>query len=183
MTSSYGASGSDWIVCRVDVNSAWISGINAGIYQSIQICNYLGFTNVTAYGGTCGTVCGFCDNGGSGCGTTSNAGYVFEGSNGMCTFPNLCYYVQWLCGNPTSAPTIEPSTSTPTTSAPTTSAPTTSTPTTKPSTLLPTKKPSTLLPTKKPSSLSPTTSKPFKKLPTSRPTKKPHNRGSVDGSD
>jgi len=100
MTSSYGANQGEWIVCRADANSAWISGMNFGIYQSVQICNYLGFASVIAHGGTCGTVCGYCNNGGSGCGTTSNAGYVFDGTGLSCGFPNLCYTVHWLCGNP-----------------------------------------------------------------------------------
>lgn len=133
MTSSYGATSGSWIVCRADANSAWISANNQGIYESVQICNYLGFASVTANGGTWGTVCGFGDNGGDGCGTTSNAGYVFEGSN-SCTFPQLCYTVQWLCGNPISSPT----------------------PTTKPSTVGSTSKPSTVAPTQRPSTKSPT---------------------------
>ena len=88
---TYGASGT-WIVCRADANSAWISAdnYNGGVYESLQICNYLGYDTVTANGGTCGTVCGYCGNGGSGCGTTSNAGYVFSGAN-TCTFPQLCH--------------------------------------------------------------------------------------------
>jgi hypothetical protein len=101
MFSTYGATGT-WIVCRADANSAWISADSSGgIYQADQICSYLGFGSVTANGGTCDTVCGYCDNGESGCGTTSNAGYVFDDSNG-CTFPQLCNTVQWLCGNPES---------------------------------------------------------------------------------
>jgi hypothetical protein len=162
MRDTYGASGLDeyyygpgatgtWIVCRADANSAWISAdnYNGGVYESLQICNYLGFDTVTAYGGTCGTVCGYCGNGGSGCGTTSNAGYFFDGQNG-CVFPQLCYTVQWLCGNPTSSPTNKPSTVRPT------NKPSTARPTNKPSTARPTRKPSTVGQTSEPSTKSPT---------------------------
>jgi len=99
MTDTYGATGT-WVVCRADANSAWIShtDIYGGTYEPLLICNYLGYASVTAYGGTCGVVCGYCGNGGDGCGTTSDAGYVFDGGN-SCTLPQLCYTVQWLCGN------------------------------------------------------------------------------------
>jgi len=160
MTSSYGAYYGSWIVCRADANSAWISANNEGIYESVQICNYLGFASVTAYGGTWGTVCGYGSNGGDGCGTTSNAGYVFTGSNG-CVFPQICYTVQWLCGNPTSSPTNKPSTIRPT------NKPSTARPTNKPSTDRPTNKPSTARPTRKPSTVG-QTSEPSTKSPTSK---------------
>jgi len=160
MTSSYGAYYGSWIVCRADANSAWISANNEGIYEPVQICNYLGFASVTANGGTCGTVCGYCGNGGSGCGTTSNAGYFFDGQNG-CVFPQLCYTVQWLCGNPTSSPTNKPSTVRPT------NKPSTVRPTNKPSTARPTNKPSTARPTRKPSTVG-QTSEPSTKSPTSK---------------
>ncbi len=114
MTNTYGATGT-WIVCRADANSAWISAANGnGVFEPLRICNYLGFASVTATGGTCGTVCGYCGNGGSGCGTTSNAGYVFDSA--ICTV--TCYRtVHWLCGNrltstvaPSKGPTAAPST-------------------------------------------------------------------------
>ena len=153
MTSSYGAIDGSWIVCRADANLAWISANNQGTYESVQICNYLGFASVTAHGGTCGAVCGYCGNGGDGCGTTSNAGYFFDGGN-SCVFPQLCYTVHWLCGNPISSPTP---TNKPSTVGPTsTRKPSTARPTSKPSTARPTRKPSTIATTRIPSTKSPT---------------------------
>lgn len=110
MTSTYAATAS-WIVCRADANNAWISANYIGTYYALSICQYLGYSSITAYGGTCGTVCGFCGNGGSGCGTGSNAGYYFDGGNG-CAYPTMCNTVHWVCSypipDPTYAPTILP---------------------------------------------------------------------------
>ena len=105
MTSNYGAISGSWIVCQSDTSTAWISAAasSGGTFQADLICNYLGFSSVTAYGGTCGTVCGYCSNGGAGCGTTSTAGYYFDGGGGSVS--SLSGTIHWVCGDP-----IEPST-------------------------------------------------------------------------
>jgi len=107
MTSTYFATAS-WIVCRADAYNAWISSYyNGGTYYALSICQYLGYSSISAYGGTCGTVCGYCWNGGSGCGTASNAGYYFDGQN-SCKYPSMCYTVHWVCSNPYSPPSYAP---------------------------------------------------------------------------
>ena len=122
MTSSYGAISGSWVLCQSDASTAWISddtssggtvpsgGGGGGIYQIAAvtssggtfqadlICNYLGFSSVTAYGRTCGTVCGYCSNGGEGCGTTSTAGYYFDGGGGSVS--SLSDTVHWVFGDP-----------------------------------------------------------------------------------
>ncbi len=100
MTSNYGAISGSWIVCQADASTAWISTASStvGTYQADLICNYLGFSSVTAQGGTCGTVCGYCSNGGAGCGTESTAGYVFDGGGGSVSW--LSGTVHWVCDGP-----------------------------------------------------------------------------------
>jgi len=56
--TTYGAY--DWVVCRADSDSAWISADSSGTYSPINVCEELGYTGVNAVGGTCGTVCGYC---------------------------------------------------------------------------------------------------------------------------
>ena len=104
MTSSYGANMGSWIVCQADAATAWISDASSwGIYQADLICNYLGFSSVTAQGFTCGNVCGDCRNGGAGCGASSTAGYYFGGGGGSVSW--LTGAVHWVCGDPFVEPT------------------------------------------------------------------------------
>ena len=108
MTSNYGAISGSWIVCQVDATTAWISDASSGgTYQADLICNYLGYSHVIAQGGTCGTICGYCGNGGAGCGTSSTAGYVFDGGGGSVSW--LTDTVHWVCGDPILEPSIDPS--------------------------------------------------------------------------
>ena len=109
MTSNYGTMSGSWIVCQADATSAWISAAasSGGTYQADLICKYLGYPSVTVQGGTCGTVCGYCSNGGAGCGTTSTAGYYFDGGGGSVS--SLSSTVHWVCGDPILNLTIEPS--------------------------------------------------------------------------
>ena len=100
MTRSYGATSGYWIVCQADATFAWISAAasSGGTYQADLICNYLGFSNVTSQGFTCGNVCGSCYNGGGGCGTTSSADSYFDGGGGSVSW--LSGTVHWVCGGP-----------------------------------------------------------------------------------
>ena len=52
--------GDNWIVCRADEASAWIAANSSGNYQATAICQHLGYARADQWGGTCGTVCGFC---------------------------------------------------------------------------------------------------------------------------
>jgi hypothetical protein len=80
---------------------------SGGTFEADRICNYLGFSRVIAQGSTCGTVCGYCSNGGAGCGTSSTAGYVFDGGGGSVSW--LTDTVHWVCGDPILEPSIDPS--------------------------------------------------------------------------
>ncbi len=71
----------EWVVCRADVNSAWVSSYHdtyphlvvnqygmytavynkGGEYDPYAVCHSLGYETVDAYGETCGYVCGYCD--------------------------------------------------------------------------------------------------------------------------
>ncbi|MBB3047581.1 putative nucleic acid-binding Zn-ribbon protein [Litorivivens lipolytica] len=51
---------SPWVVCEADENRAWISADNGGRYHAELICLELGYRTVGVWGGTCGSVCGFC---------------------------------------------------------------------------------------------------------------------------
>jgi cysteine-rich repeat protein len=55
---------SNYIVCRADEQSAWVAHNDAGgnHYNALQICQSLGYSTVTAWWGTCGTICGYCNN-------------------------------------------------------------------------------------------------------------------------
>jgi len=57
-------SGEPWVVCGVDENGAWVGhGDSAGgQYHPELICQELGYTTVGEWGGTCGNVCGYCEN-------------------------------------------------------------------------------------------------------------------------
>jgi cysteine-rich repeat protein len=88
--------GSRWVVCDADAQTAWISHAVAGggVFHSDLICQSLGYSRVLRFGGNFGSVCGF-NEAGTSC---SNLGSrVFEGSNG-CAFPTLCNTVTWECG-------------------------------------------------------------------------------------
>ncbi len=53
--------GDGWIVCRADDNSAWVASNSNGNYQASLICQHLGYARADMWGGTCGTVCGYCN--------------------------------------------------------------------------------------------------------------------------
>jgi len=91
--------GSAWTTCRADCNSAWLSANSSGRYHANYICQQLGYRTIGRWGGTCGTVCGYCgagscsspgsqtyDNGTNGpnCGSDSNGGIY-------------CITVMWEC--------------------------------------------------------------------------------------
>lgn len=54
--------GSTYTVCRADSQSAWVAHKDPGgnHYNALEICQTLWYTSVTAWWGTCGTICGYC---------------------------------------------------------------------------------------------------------------------------
>jgi len=81
------AEGDPWIVCRADVNSAWVAANDGGTYDAVAACQALGYVGVDAWGGTCGTVCGYC-------GEAGNETYDGAGGNSP---ESLSQTVHWRC--------------------------------------------------------------------------------------
>ena len=79
-------SGNPWIVCSANTDTLWLSSSPSGSYDAIVACNSQGYTNVSAFGGNCGTVCGYCGVRGR---------QYFDGGGGTTT--RLEYTVHWLC--------------------------------------------------------------------------------------
>ena len=98
--------GSGYTVCTATPTYAWITG--AGTFHADYICKSLGYAGIGRYGGTCGSVCGYCT-GGTSCTnpqvntTFDNGGNQGSDANGII----LSYTVQWecagilTCSNPT----------------------------------------------------------------------------------
>jgi len=88
--------GDPWVVCEATATTVWVSHAysGGGTYNMDLICASLGYPNITANGGTCGDVCGYCETGPTSCNATGNRN--FDGSNG-CAFPQACSTVMWEC--------------------------------------------------------------------------------------
>ncbi len=81
-------SGAPWTVCRADTSTAWLAANNGGAYNPTQACQSIGYARADAWGGTCGTVCGYC-------GTAGREYY--DGGGGSATY--LTYTVHWRCAH------------------------------------------------------------------------------------
>ncbi|MDD8022694.1 MAG: hypothetical protein PHX82_06250 [Paracoccaceae bacterium] len=88
--------GDPWTVCRADTSTAWLSANVGGTYNAEAICQSLGYSEVDAKGGTCGTVCGYC-------GTVGQETY--DDSGGAIT--SLSSTVNWRCAGATFVPDTE----------------------------------------------------------------------------
>ncbi|MFO0633573.1 MAG: DUF4215 domain-containing protein [Nannocystaceae bacterium] len=94
--------GSAYIVCAADANTAWVSANSSGTYHPDLICQALGYTTAGQWGGTCGNVCGYCE-GPTSCDATGSYyfdlgawnGQAFCGNDGL--GPLICYTVMWTC--------------------------------------------------------------------------------------
>jgi len=87
-------SGNPWIVCRADAQTAFLSANTAGGYNPNVTCASLGYARTDFWGGTCGTVCGYC-------GTPGLEQYdrgAYSGA-GNCGGAIICSTVQWRCTN------------------------------------------------------------------------------------
>ncbi len=90
---------SKWIVCSADCNQAWVAANTGGTYHSCQICNLLGYSKVGMFGGTCGNVCGYCQQGVS-CMMLGNMKFDGGGNQGQdnpACGPILSNTVMWQC--------------------------------------------------------------------------------------
>ncbi|MBK9755594.1 MAG: DUF4215 domain-containing protein [Nannocystis sp.] len=94
--------GSPWVVCSADANTAWISANFEGQYHPVKICQNLGYATVGLWGGTAGSVCGL-NQGNTSC--TNPGQMVFTqgawqgagncGQDGL--GPIVCKWVMWTC--------------------------------------------------------------------------------------
>lgn len=95
-TGTYGvASGGDaWQVCRADSSTAWVAANTSGIYSFHAICKNFGYLGANAWGGTCGTLCGYC-------GTVGDERYSSTGTVGVLSgnysATQVYYTVHWRC--------------------------------------------------------------------------------------
>ena len=90
-----------WVVCRADANTAWIAnGSNlGGSYSALAICQSFGYARVSRWGGTCGTICGFCT-GGTSC-MAPQAVTTFDSGGGDPRAGNrISQTVHWECATP-----------------------------------------------------------------------------------
>ncbi len=94
--------GSPWVVCAADANSAWVSANSSGNYHPELICQQLGYATVGQWGGTCGNVCGYCE-GATSCMATGQQIFDFGAWQGAgnCGADGLgqimCFTVMWTC--------------------------------------------------------------------------------------
>jgi hypothetical protein len=88
---------SKWITCQSDCNTAWVAANTGGTYHAGQICNGLGYSKVGMYGGTCGNVCGYCQQGVS-CMNLGMMKFDGGGHQGDDMYgPILSFTVHWQC--------------------------------------------------------------------------------------
>jgi len=90
--------GDAWVVCEANEASAWISsGPEGGNFHAQAICEGLGYDNVGAIGGNCGSPCSFCE-AGSSCDATGLRAFNGGGNCGWDDDgPILCTTVMWIC--------------------------------------------------------------------------------------
>jgi hypothetical protein len=79
-------SGDEWIVCRADASTAWLSADTGGQYNPTVACQSVGYSSVDAWGGTWGYSCGY---------NNVPGNEYYDGGGGNAT--NLSYTVHWRC--------------------------------------------------------------------------------------
>jgi cysteine-rich repeat protein len=93
--------GDAYVVCQVDDSGAWLSANSGGSYHAILICQELGYNAVGEYGGTCGNVCGYCEDVTSCDAPGQNIFDIGPWDGGNCGADGMgaliCNTVQWTC--------------------------------------------------------------------------------------
>lgn len=80
--------GAPYRVCRSNDQTAWISSTGAGgHYNAVLACQSLGYFGVDAWGGNCGTECGYC----------GKPGVEFYDMNAGVDPASLAFQVTWRC--------------------------------------------------------------------------------------
>jgi len=102
LTGTYGSFKPDgrpndgWKICRTSGGTTWIAANSGGGFKFHEICKYFGYKGADAWGGTCGTVCGYC-------GTPGSERYSSTGPvgtvSGNYSSTEIYYTVHWRCAN------------------------------------------------------------------------------------
>jgi hypothetical protein len=94
--------GARWTVCKADCKSAWLShkDPNGGKFHALEICQSLGYTQLSCWDGTEGNVCGYVNDMNTSCGSPGMMSCTMA-LNNTCAedmFGRVyCNTVQWLC--------------------------------------------------------------------------------------
>lgn len=92
-----GPEASPWVVCAADAATAWVSADNEGFFHVDRICQSLGYSRMSQFGGTCGNVCGYCEEPTS-CLSPGERFFDGEGECGIDELgQQLCFTVMWEC--------------------------------------------------------------------------------------
>ena len=91
-------SGDPWVVCKSDCQSVWISHavMAGGSFHPETICKELGYTTLAKWGGTCGNICGYCQNGTS-CMAPGTPNFDNGGKSNDANGVLLRVTVMWQC--------------------------------------------------------------------------------------
>lgn len=97
LTGNDPQTGDPWVVCSSDTSSAWISANFRGQYHATEICNNLGYSTLSQFGGNCGNVCGYCE-AYTDCTMLGNEFFEGNGDCGVDMYGQiLCFTVMWQC--------------------------------------------------------------------------------------
>lgn len=89
--------GSPYVVCTASPSEAWLSANTGGTYHATEICQLLGYSKLGSFGGTCGTVCGYCD-GNHSCNNLGTKKFDGSGNAGTDAYgQKLSNTVTWQC--------------------------------------------------------------------------------------
>jgi hypothetical protein len=93
VTGADATTGSPYVICSVTASDIWISANNAGSYYPAAICALYGYSTVAQWGGTCGSVCAYCQ-GATSCSSPGNE--TFDGG-GAYSGGSIGSTVMWRC--------------------------------------------------------------------------------------
>jgi hypothetical protein len=92
VTGADATTGSPYVICSVTASDIWISANNAGSYYPAAICALYGYSTVAQWGGTCGSVCAYCQ-GATSCSSPGNETFDVGAYSGG----SISDTVMWRC--------------------------------------------------------------------------------------
>jgi hypothetical protein len=92
VTGADATTGSPYVICSVTASDIWISANNAGSYYPAAICTLYGYSTVAQWGGTCGSVCAYCQ-GATSCSSPGNETFDVGAYSGG----SISDTVMWRC--------------------------------------------------------------------------------------